>query len=149
VVAAAMIDRLVHHAEVVAEGSEPRNFPAAHRIPNGTHHGSYAGWWRSRNLRLRIHLLRQVLHDPERVGSWLPRLIESWHRGMAGAEAARYEREQAKQKREQQEDPVANVSRQLIKAADGIVELRVVEVEAVGAGDPPDDLVAVTGNFLG
>ena len=68
---------------------------------------------------------------------------------MAGAEAARYEREQAKQKREQQEDPVVNVSRQLIKAADGIVELRVVEVEAVGAGDPPDDLVAVTGNFLG
>ena len=56
---------------------------------------------------------------------------------MAGAEAARYEREQAKQKREQQEDPVVNVSRQLIKAADGIVELRVVEVDAVGAGDPP------------
>ncbi|HLM20941.1 MAG TPA: hypothetical protein VK390_05370 [Propionibacteriaceae bacterium] len=44
---------------------------------------------------------------------------------------------------------MAKVSRQLIKAADGIVELRVVEVEAVGAGDPPDDLVAVTGNFLG
>ena len=63
--------------QVVAAGSEPRNFPAAHRIPNGTHHGSFAGWWRSRNLRLRIHLLRQVLHDPERVGSWLPRLIES------------------------------------------------------------------------
>lgn len=80
-----------------------------------------------------IHLLRQILHDPERVGSWLPRLVESWHRGMAGAETARYERKQAQL--------------ELERAAEVFSKLRVVEVETIGAGDPPDDLVAATNDL--
>jgi hypothetical protein len=92
-----------------------------------------------------VHVLRQVLHDPDRVGSWLPRLIASWHRGFAEAEAARYERKQAEKERKQEQGFIADPEPQLIEAAECLGELPVAVVEAIGAGDPPDDLVAATG----
>lgn len=84
-----------------------------------------------------IHLLRQVLCDPDRIGSWLPKLRESWHRGMANAESARYEREQIERRRPRTQ-PAAD---QLMEAAQGLIVFRALDVETIGAGDPPDDLV--------
>jgi hypothetical protein len=94
-----------------------------------------------------IHLLRQVLHDPDRVGRWLGRLIEGWHRGMQDAETAGDERKQARERRAQQQDPVTDVSLRLKKAGRGLSPPRAVEIETIGAGDPPDDLVAATDNL--
>jgi hypothetical protein len=44
-----------------------------------------------------VHLLAEVMRDPERVGAWLPRVLAAWHIGMTKAEKARHQREEAKQ----------------------------------------------------
>jgi hypothetical protein len=76
-----------------------------------------------------IHLLRQVLHDGEHIGLWLPRLVRSWHRGMAEVETARHERRLAARRRERQPDPIVPAKAELQVLAEKLAGLRVIEVE--------------------
>jgi hypothetical protein len=94
-----------------------------------------------------IHLLRQVLHDPDRVGGWLPRLVESWHRGMAGVEVARQEHEEAELIRRWNHEAIVGPATNLMMATVDLGDIRAVEVETIGAGDPPDDLKEATSDI--
>lgn len=86
-----------------------------------------------------LHLLARALRNPERVGSWLPRLLIGWHHGMQ-------ELEEAKQDRVAREIAEDAAAANMVAAAEIMTQLTPVEVTARGAGEPPEELRQIAGD---
>jgi hypothetical protein len=87
-----------------------------------------------------LYLLSAVLRDPERIGSWLPRLTAGWHNGWREAETARLSRRnELKMIRLIVDDQVLR----LLALSEDLANLKAVDVSVLGDSDTPEDIAEV------
>jgi hypothetical protein len=86
-----------------------------------------------------VHIFVRVMRNPQSVGAWLPRLVAGWHTGQREAE-------EAKQARKRFE---VNQKAAVIRLTNTAVQVSTIltprQVEAIGAGDPPAEIIEAAG----
>jgi hypothetical protein len=85
-----------------------------------------------------VHIFVRVMRDPQNVGAWLPRLVAGWRTG-------RREAEEAKQALEQLEANQNAAVTALTDTAEQLARMMPRQVEAIGAGDPPVEIIEAAG----
>jgi hypothetical protein len=87
-----------------------------------------------------LYLLSAVLRDPERIGSWLPRLTAGWHKGWREAEKERRLRQDDLQMIEKTvEDQVPK----LIAISENLADMKAADVTVLGDSETPEDIAKV------